>query len=170
MGTFDGKTFRKESGPHAADEGENFYAAQTYSDIPAADGRRVQIAWMRGGKYPRMPFNQQMSFPCELTLRTFPEGIRLCRTPVREVEKLYRQTQHWQKLVLRPGDNPLRKIEGELFDIRADLVPGHAAEVVLKVRGEPIRYEARTQTIHCRGKQARLVPDKQGAVASVCSI
>ena len=45
------------------DYGANYYAVQTYSDIPAGDGRRIQIAWMNGGSYPKMPFNQQMSFP-----------------------------------------------------------------------------------------------------------
>ena len=36
-----------------------------------------------------MPFNQQMSFPRVLTLRTTAEGVRLCMTPVREIERLY---------------------------------------------------------------------------------
>ena len=40
-------------------------AGATFAGQP---GRRVQIAWMRGGKYPGMPFNQQMTFPCDLTL------------------------------------------------------------------------------------------------------
>ena len=63
IGDFDGTKFVKESGPHRFEFGANYYAAQTYSDIPAADGRRIQIGWMSGGKYPHMPFNQQMSFP-----------------------------------------------------------------------------------------------------------
>ena len=54
--------------------GANYYAAQTYSNIPPSDGRRIQIAWMAGGKYPHMPFNQQMSLPGVLTLRTFPRA------------------------------------------------------------------------------------------------
>ena len=69
LGGFDGTKFTRESGPHRFEFGGNFYAAQSYSDIPAADGRRIQIAWMNGGRYPKMPFNQQMSIPAELTLR-----------------------------------------------------------------------------------------------------
>ena len=42
-----------------------------------------------------MPFNQQMSFPVELTLRTLPDGIRLCREPVREIELLHTVTRTW---------------------------------------------------------------------------
>ena len=71
--------FHEAAGPFPSHWGKNRYAAQTFNDIPAADGRRIQIAWMNGGQYPGMPFNQQMSFPVSLTLRTFPEGVRLCR-------------------------------------------------------------------------------------------
>ena len=48
----------------------------------------MQIAWMRDGKYPDMPFNQQMTFPCDLTLRTLNGELRLFRQPVREIERL----------------------------------------------------------------------------------
>ena len=30
------------------------------------DHRVVQIAWLRRGHYPDMPFNQQMTFPTQL--------------------------------------------------------------------------------------------------------
>ena len=42
-----------------------------------------------------MPFNQQMSFPVELTLRTLPQGIRLCREPVADIELLHSGTRNW---------------------------------------------------------------------------
>ncbi len=74
VGSFDGEKFVPEQKGLRMDGGPNFYAVQTYSDIPKRDGRRIQIAWMNGGSYPNMPFNQQMSFPCRLTLRKTPEG------------------------------------------------------------------------------------------------
>ena len=77
LGDFDGTKFTKESGPYHFEYRAHYLAAQTYSDIPRSDGQRIQIAWMNGGQYPGMPFNQQMSLPGELTLRSFPEGIRL---------------------------------------------------------------------------------------------
>lgn len=158
LGRFDGKTFTKESGPHVSEWGENFYAAQTYSDIPKQDGRRIQIGWMRGGKYPRMPFNQQMSFPCELTLRKLPEGLRLCRNPVREIEKLRAKEHQWRNLSLKPGENPLKEIAAELLDIRAEIELGDATAVVLKLHGEAVRYDAKKKVIQCRGKKADLEP------------
>src|SRR5205814_1436495 len=74
LGSFDGKTFHRESGKHRLWYG-NFYAAQTFSATP--DGRRIQIGWGNGITFPGMPFNQQMTFPCELTLRTTGAGVRM---------------------------------------------------------------------------------------------
>ena len=92
VGDFDGTTFTPDGESQRADFGANFYAAQTWSDIPESDGRRIQIAWMNGSNPPEMPFNQQMSFPCVLTLRTTPEGIRLHREPVAEIENIHDYT------------------------------------------------------------------------------
>src|SRR2546425_388177 len=88
VGDFDGKKYIPEGAVQQVDYGANYYAVQSYSDIPAADGRRIQIAWMNGGNYPQMPFNQQMSFPCTLTLHPTPDGLRLYRWPVREISNL----------------------------------------------------------------------------------
>jgi len=35
------------------------------------------FAWMRDGKYPDMPFNHQMTFPCDMTLRTLNGSLRV---------------------------------------------------------------------------------------------
>jgi fructan beta-fructosidase len=158
IGTFDGERFGAESGPLQADWGGNYYATQTYNDIPASDGRRIQIAWMRGGLYPGMPFNQQMNFPCELTLRTLPEGIRMCRLPVREIETLYKKAHRRTDTPLPPGANPLAGIAGELFDIGAEIEPGDAAEIGFKVRGTAIVYSAAERRISCMDRSAPLKP------------
>ena len=55
----------------------------------------MQIAWMRGGKYPDMPFNQQMTFPCDLTLRTVDGSLRVFRQPAREIERLQGKEHAW---------------------------------------------------------------------------
>jgi len=52
VGGFDGTKFTPDGPPQVADWGKNYYAVQTYSDMPARDGRRIQIAWMRDGRYP----------------------------------------------------------------------------------------------------------------------
>ncbi len=101
IGSFDGKAFQKESGPFRSKYGGNDYAAQTFSDIPEKDGRRIQIAWMQGGEYPGMPFNQQMSIPRVLTLRTAKDGVRLFMEPIEEVRGLSRR--HYTGKIEQPA-------------------------------------------------------------------
>ena len=158
LGSFDGKTFTKESGPHQSNWGGNCYAAQTWSDVPKSDGRRLQIAWMNGGKYPGMPFNQQMAFPVELALRTTPEGVRLYRTPVKEIETIHSKKRSLADAAIRPGENPLKDLAGELFDIRAQIELGGATEVGFTLRGEKVRYDVAKKTVACLGKTAPLAP------------
>lgn len=158
VGSFDGQKFTPATGPHREDYGKNYYAVQTYSDIPASDGRRIQIAWMRGGKYPDMPFNQQMGFPCELRLKSFPEGLRLTRRPVKELERLRGQQHAWSNEALPPGRNLLDGVTGDLFEIRAELELGQAAEVGIRVRGEAVTYRVQDQKLACLGAEAPLAP------------
>jgi levanase/fructan beta-fructosidase len=152
IGSFDGERFTPESGPHQADWGANYYAVQTYSDIPADDGRRIQIAWMAGGKYPGMPFNQQMNFPNELELRSTQDGLRLCRRPVAELEKLHGRVQQWEDTVIRPDDNLLSGLQGECFDIHLRFSSGNATALILDLRGEPVRIDAAAGEISCCGR------------------
>lgn len=158
IGRFDGKTFTKESGPHSSRFGANDYAAQTYSDIPAADGRRIQIAWMAGGKYPDMPFNQQMTIPRVLTLRTTPEGIRLFMQPACELEKLREKEHRFAALAVGPGANPLAGLSGELFDIQAEIALGEAEQVGFDIRGHKVEYSVADKRLTALGRPAPLEP------------
>jgi sucrose-6-phosphate hydrolase SacC (GH32 family) len=158
VGSFDGKSFTRESGPHRFEFGSNFYAAQTYSDIPAADGRRIQIAWMNGGRYPTMPFNQQMSIPAELTLRKTPDGLRLARLPIREIDSLHAGHHSW-KGELTSGKNPLDEIKGDLFDIRAEIEPRGAKQLSLSIRGTLLEYDVAKKELRLLGKTAPLPLD-----------
>jgi fructan beta-fructosidase len=181
IGTFDGRRFTPESGPHPLRWGGNYYAVQTYSDIPAADGRRIQIAWMAGGKYPGMPFNQQMSFPSELMLRTCPEGQRLYRYPVKEIAALRTKTHRWNDVAIpaaseaRAADvhaelpigsigcvginkNLLADLKGDFYDIEAVIEPADAKEVTVMIFGQKIAYQAAEKKLSAAGTQITLEP------------
>lgn len=103
IGEFDGRSFSAETGPHRGDYGANFYAAQTWSNTSR---RRIVIGWMRGGVYPGMPFNQQMSFPCDLALSIVDGHSRLRRYPIAEVERLRSHHETIQDITVGP-DSPL---------------------------------------------------------------
>jgi fructan beta-fructosidase len=160
VGTFDGKVFKPESAPFVGDYGANYYATQSYSDIPAADGRRIQFAWMRSGSYPGMPFNQQMNFPCECSLRTFPEGIRMCRAPVREIEKLRVGEHKWSNIVISPGENLLSGVKGELLDVHAVFELADAKQFGFELRGQEVSYQTDSHTLTCLGHKTELTPIK----------
>jgi fructan beta-fructosidase len=157
VGSFDGKTFVAESGKQRYNFGNCFYASQTFNDIPPEDGRRIQIGWGTVS-LPGMPFNQMMTFPVELTLRTTEEGLRLFAWPVREIEALRGRKHEWANEELTPGRNVLADIAGDLFDIRAEFEVGDAAEMGLTIRGVPVTYDVREGQLSCEGKSAPLKP------------
>jgi levanase/fructan beta-fructosidase len=156
VGTFDGRRFAQEEGPLQVDFGANYYAVQTYSDIPKADGRRIQIAWMNGGGYPQMPFNQQMSFPCTLTLHRTGEGLRLFRWPVKEVERLRVGDERSARVALRPDVPVVSGLSGELLDVEAEFEVRNASSVGLVLRGESVVYDVRAGSLACLGRSAPL--------------
>ena len=135
---FDGKKLTFTNPMRKLDQTKYYSANQTFSDMPYSDNRRIQIAWLRYGEYPGMPFDQQMTFPVVLSLKTFPEGIQLTKYPVREIEKLYNKVYKWHEEQLEEGENLLSSIEGDLFDIDVTFKIGSATEFGLKVRGENV--------------------------------
>ena len=158
IGAFDGKRFTSESGPHRSEWGRNCYAAQTWSDVPESDGRRLQIAWMARGAYPGMPFNQQMCFPRTLTLRTTPDGIRLFREPVSEIESLHGTVHTWADVILEPKENLLQGLAGDLLHIRAEVELRTGAGFCFEVNGQKIEYSGESRTVSCLGCDAPLAP------------
>ena len=155
IGQFDGKEFKKQTESISFQQGNCFYASQTFNNIPEGDGRRIQIAWGRVAM-PGMPFNQQMLFPVELTLRTTDEGIRMFAEPVREIETIHGKRHAWKPTTLKPGENLLSGITGELFHICAQFTLGDAPEFGFVIRGEPVVYNVENKEISCKGKSAEL--------------
>jgi fructan beta-fructosidase len=163
IGEFDGAKFTPETDQLPCDLGANFYATQSWGDIDGQPGRRVQIAWMRDGRYPDMPFNQQMTFPCDLILRSFPQGLRICRLPIAEIKSLYEEQHVWKVLMVKPGANPLKDISGELFDIRLQAEVGGATTFGIKWRGAAVTYGAGKETLNALGREAK-VPAVSGGI------
>jgi fructan beta-fructosidase len=155
IGDFDGKTFAPETGPIQYSHSDFFYASQTFSNVPASDSRRIQIGWGRA-TMPGMPFNQMMTFPVELTLRSTDDGLRMFANPVREIESLRMKHHHWENKQIIPGANLLDGVRGELLDIDAEFVLGKATKLGLRVRGVPITYDAAAATLICQDREAPL--------------
>ena len=154
VGTFDGTKFTPEMEKLPGHRGQGFYAPQTFSDIPASDGRRIQIGWFRT-ESKGMPFNQSMSIPLELQLVSTPDGPRLTWTPVKEMESLRAKSHKFDAITLKPDSaNPLAKVKAELVELRAEFEPGDAGEVIFTVRGATIAYDAKKQELVVNGHRA----------------
>ncbi len=162
IGAFDGRTFTPESGKHRFSHGNCFYASQTYNNVPASDGRRVQIAWGRV-EMPGMPFNQMMLFPVELTLRPTTDGLRMFATPVRQIELLHERRLARESITVSPTNDPVGPVEGDLLRVRATLRPDGATKCGFVVHGTEVAFDVATGTLSCLDKKAPLSPT-EGAI------
>ncbi|HZL11104.1 MAG TPA: glycoside hydrolase family 32 protein [Prolixibacteraceae bacterium] len=166
IGSFDGEKFISESPKMKSDYGANYYATQTWSNIPESDGRTIQIAWMKGGEYPGMPFNGQMTFPCELSLKKYVEGIQLIRKPVKEIEQLHEKGDVWENENLIPGlnKNLTRSVKGKClhiigsFNVKTADSFGFVVRLDKKNNGTEIMYNVKTQTLSCMNQSAVVEP------------
>ena len=166
IGTFNGEKFVAESPKIKGDFGQNYYATQTWSNIPETDGRTIQIAWMKGGEFPKMAFKGQMTFPCELSLKKFTEGIRLVRKPLKEIENLHQKGEVWVNKNLIPGINKniTRGIKNDClhiigsFKIKSADSFGFVVRLDKKQNGTEIMYNTQAKTLTCLDKSAILEP------------
>ncbi len=154
LGSFDGVSFTPETPKLPGHRGKGFYAAQSFSDIPEHDGRRIFIGWFQT-ETRGMPFNQSMSIPLELGLTETVEGPRLTFQPVTELASLRHNSHHLSIGTLKPGaPNPLEDIHCETLEIQAEFEPGEAGEISLFVRGANIVYDSSNQEIIVNGHRA----------------
>lgn len=138
IGSFDGFEFKEETKRYPCDIGPNFYATQTWANTETGDGRRIQAAWMRGAAFPDMPFNQMISFPCELTLRSTPSGPRIFREPIREIQSLQKSPQKWTDQTLRTGEELTLEPSGDLYRLQAEMDIPEGARLIFDLRGETV--------------------------------
>ncbi|WP_345331179.1 DUF4980 domain-containing protein [Mucilaginibacter defluvii] len=137
IGSFDGKKFTPESGKHYFSTG-TIYAAQTFTNIPESDGRRIQIGWGRLS-HPGMPFNGIMLLPTELTLKTTKNGVRLFSMPIRETEQLFEKTGQWTNLKEGAANDLLKAYNNhDRLRIKATIKLSHATSAGLNLLGQHI--------------------------------
>jgi sucrose-6-phosphate hydrolase SacC (GH32 family) len=154
IGRFDGEQFTPETPKLPGHRGKGFYAAQTFSDIPPSDGRRLQFGWLQAPS-PGMPFNQCMSLPLELSLRTTPEGPRLAMNPAKELGTIETST-HGAGFSVRPGDEKsLTDVDRTApLKIIAAFEPGPDSELKLTIDGVPVVFHAAKQELTVNGHRA----------------
>ncbi len=124
VGAFDGRTFTPQTGAIEIDGGPDFYAAQSWENVPG--GRRIWIGWLNNWKYARQvpDFGARgfMSVPRELSLRRVAgRGLVLVQRPVPELQALRMDCEQIDSRDIRPG----RQLAvGDALEIRATIRPG----------------------------------------------
>ena len=135
IGEFDGYKFTPEAGKYYYTNG-SIYAAQTYTNIPESDGRRIQIGWGRIA-HPGMPFNGCMLIPTSLSLKTTSEGIRLFSTPIKEFDQLQTNVYKGSNLTGEKASEALQPYNSNAtLRIKATLKLSHATSAGLSLDGQ----------------------------------
>ena len=121
------------------DRGPDVYAAVTWSDVPARDGRRLLLGWMANGQYagdvPTSPWRSVMTVPRELVLRETPAGPRLAQKPVRELTRLRGPLRRFEGGTVAEAAAWLKRNAppGEAFEIAVGFAPAPGGEAGLKL-------------------------------------
>jgi sucrose-6-phosphate hydrolase SacC (GH32 family) len=166
LGNFDGKKFSPETTKLKGDWGKNYYSPQTWSNLPNQEGRVIQIAWMKNGNYPEMPFNGQMTFPCDLLVKKFPEGYQIVKKPINEIEKVHFRRYSWENKNVIPGikDNKLKRVASDCLHLIADIDLETSENIGfvfcnnLKSAGTDITYDVKRQILSVLGCNIPLKP------------
>lgn len=125
VGQFTGTTFSSDwTAPQRMDRGRTtfddgtFYAGLTVNNMP--DGRVVQLAWQPSNRGATWTGNA--TFPAELGLRTFADGVRVTRNPIAELASLRTSTQTWadRTITTDPAADPLAGVTADTYEIEAE--------------------------------------------------
>ena len=155
LGTFDGSRFLPQTEKLKAEYCSALYATQTWKH-PFEDKGVCQVAWMRYPKQAEVTWNGQVAFPVRLSLRKFPEGIRLCRQPISEIENLRVSQQTWKDLKVNSEKKSIPELRVELLDLQTEIKLAGAQEFGISVRGQIIRYSVADQALHLGSVSAPL--------------
>lgn len=127
---------------HWVDYGEDFYASNTYNDVPG--GQRIEIAWMNNWNYgqniPTSPWRSADTFPREVALRTIDGKVQLVQQPVPELQELRSGWPFYARHVAINNTTDTLGIQGDELEIKADLNAGNASRFGLNVRVGPGQY------------------------------
>lgn len=158
--------FVQDSGfpaPQLMDQGRgafdgSFYAGLTFTNLPTS--RVVQMYWQPGNKGSTWTGNA--SFPAELGLKTYPEGIRTTRQPIAELATLRSDSQSWASRTITTSDtsDPLNGINADTYELIAewDLMGATATEFGFRLHQRADGSSDRTIAYNRPQQQMELKP------------
>ena len=150
LGSFNGEEFKPVAGKYCYTTG-SIYAAQTFTNIPLGDGRRIQLGWGRVS-HTMMPFNGMMLLPTELTLRTTKDGVRLVSIPVKETESLFKSVGRWNSITSSDANLRMKEFQdSDCLRIKTTIKLSHATDAGFNLFGQNIiSYDMNSNTLNDR--------------------
>jgi len=156
VGSFDGYEFKPETTVKKLQYTNKGYASQSWSNINETDGRRIRIAWNRF-EIPNMPFNNSMTFPCEMSLKRFSGEIVLCANPVYEIEKLYKNLYKECDLIVPVSCEYTYNLNGMAYDIKLAISNACRGSFCISIFGLDIHCDFYKNEIVCGGDTAPMI-------------
>ena len=155
VGTFNGTTFTPDAGgPYTmvnnSGIGAGFYASQTFFANNFPDNRIVQMGWMSGlTPGNTAPWTHNATFPCDVTLKTFPEGVRAARLPIAAISNLYVNTQTWETQTLASSQNLFAGKLSKCYDLEVvfDVSGTNATILTFQLANRTLTYDMQNQTL-----------------------
>lgn len=139
-GHFDGTRFVPDAQggkPRWVDYGQDFYAALSWSDLPAEQNRTVWLGWMNNWRYakdlPTHPWRGALTLPRTLSLRSDGQRLHLVQRPIRELERLRTERYSLSGITLSERAMPLEP-RGASLEVVAEFELETAHDFGLKVR------------------------------------
>lgn len=159
IGNFDGTTFmpdeRSRGDVRWLDYGRDNYAGVSWSDIPAADGRRLFIGWMSNWKYanltPTDGWRGAMTLVRELKLETLEGEVAVTQQPIREMEAYRNEVRSFHDVIVDEAAARLADVRLESCEIHVRF--DAAFSLGFKVRVGPgqetvVGWDAKTNEVY----------------------
>jgi len=152
VGEFDGTRFipdRDEDGEVPikwVDYGQDFFASQSWADVPESDGRRLYIGWLNNWLYaqeiPTDPWRSAQSVVRELELHWIEGEYLMIQKPAVELETLRADHKSLESLKINSDVHSLANegISGELLELYLTLNPGTAQRSGIVVRANDLYH------------------------------
>jgi fructan beta-fructosidase len=159
IGDFDGAQFvEKESTGKKlwADYGKDFYATNSFNDMPQGDNRKIWIGWTSNWLYakdePTVMWRGAQSLPRTLSLRWIEDSrnvkegsagasgsiagkqLLMVQTPVSELQSLREKPFQLSGMSIVDANSKLAEVKGETYEIEAEIESGAASEIGFRLR------------------------------------
>ena len=157
-GRFDGIRFIDENKSKESlfmDVGPDFYAGQCFFPGTLPQKKYIQLAWMDewNGGIGEKPWERNATFPVKLGLVTREGKMRVTRTPITAIQKLYTGSPVRISNKILDSENILRDVRSKNFDMTLvfDLKSATAEEIVLQIADVRYRYNIAEQKLIYQG-------------------